>query len=228
MARVIGIVAAVLAHALFLMFGGVFLPQSDQQVVRRDIELIGAEDPKQDQPVEPEQPPEPEPPQEQPPDVDEILSKLEATPTNDGPALDAASLSAMEQALNGGGGGWGDGVSFASGGTLGATGKGSAMGDAMDKAFSLAEIDQQPRAVYQSPPMFPTELRGRKIEGLVTILFVVNPAGKVVDPRVEKASHPAFQKPALDAIKLWRFEAAVKSGQRVACKMRVPIRFQPS
>jgi periplasmic protein TonB len=228
MGRVLGIVAAVLAHAVFLLFGGIFLPRPDEQVVRRDIELVGAEDPEHDKPPEPEQPPEPEPPQEQPPDASEILTRLEAPTPSDGPALDAASLSAMEQALNGGGGGWGDGVSFASGGTLGATGRGGAIDDSMDKAFSLAEIDQKPRAVYQSAPMFPTELRGRKIEGLVTVLFVVNPAGKVIDPRVEKASHPAFQKPALDAIRLWRFEAAVKGGQRVACRMRVPIRFQPS
>jgi protein TonB len=56
----------------------------------------------------------------------------------------------------------------------------------------------------------------------------VEASGKVADPRVEKSTHTAFDKPALDAVKQWKFEPAVKAGQRVACKMRVPIRFQPS
>ena len=53
-------------------------------------------------------------------------------------------------------------------------------------------------------------------------------SGKVANPRVEKSSHTAFNKPALEAVKQWKFEPAVKGGQRVACKMRVPIRFPSS
>ena len=53
-------------------------------------------------------------------------------------------------------------------------------------------------------------------------------SGKVADPRVEKSNNAAFEKPALDAVRKWKFEPAVKGGQRVSCKMRVPIRFQPS
>jgi protein TonB len=71
-------------------------------------------------------------------------------------------------------------------------------------------------------------MRGRKVEGVVSILFVVDSSGRVSGPRVEKSTHAAFEKPALDAVRQWRFEPAVKGGQRVACKMRVPIRFQPS
>jgi len=63
---------------------------------------------------------------------------------------------------------------------------------------------------------------------VVTVTFVVDPAGKVANPKVEKASHPSFERPALDAVRQWKFEPAVKAGQRVGCKMRIPIRFQPS
>jgi hypothetical protein len=34
--------------------------------------------------------------------------------------------------------------------------------------------------------------------------------------------------PAIEAVKKWRFEPALKGVQRVACAMRAPIRFRPS
>jgi protein TonB len=49
----------------------------------------------------------------------------------------------------------------------------------------------------------------------------------VVNPKVEKATRPEFEKPALDAVRQWRFEPAMKGGKRVSCRMRVPMRFQP-
>ena len=36
-----------------------------------------------------------------------------------------------------------------------------------------------------------------------------------------------LEKPAVDAVKQWKFEPGVKGGERVACRMRVGIRFQP-
>jgi len=71
-------------------------------------------------------------------------------------------------------------------------------------------------------------MRGKKVDGSVSVLFVVDAGGKVASPQVEKSSHPAFDKPALEAVKQWKFEPAVKGGQRVGCKMRVTLRFQPS
>jgi protein TonB len=49
----------------------------------------------------------------------------------------------------------------------------------------------------------------------------------VVNPRVEKSSHPEFEAPAVEALRQWKFEPAIKAGKRVSCRMRVPIRFQP-
>jgi protein TonB len=74
---------------------------------------------------------------------------------------------------------------------------------------------------------FPQEMRSKSVEGVVTLIFIVDETGRVVNPRVEKASHPAFEAPALEALRQWKFEPAVKSGKRVSCRMRVPMRFQP-
>ena len=168
---------------------------------------------------------------EKPPDMAEIMRNLEMPAVADAPALDAASLSAIEAALSGiagAGGDFGQAMDFASGGKIGGTGKAGSTDDQFDGAFSLAEIDQKPRPVFQAAPVYPSEMRGKNVEGVVTVLFIVDATGRVGSPRVEKSTAAAFEKPALDAVKRWKFEPAVRAGQRVACKMRVPIRFQPS
>ncbi len=71
-------------------------------------------------------------------------------------------------------------------------------------------------------------MRGKKVDGVVTLIFVVDASGKVVDPRVESSSNSAFDNPALSAVKKWKFEPGLRAGKRVATKMRVPIRFPAS
>ena len=104
-------------------------------------------------------------------------------------------------------------------------GKAGVLDEDLEKAFSLADIDQKPRAIFQAAPVYPAGKRA--LEVVVSVVFVVDTTGKVTNPRVEKSTDPAFEKPAVDAVKQWKFEPAVKAGQRVSCKMRVPIRFQP-
>jgi protein TonB len=152
-------------------------------------------------------------------------------PSIDGPALADASLGAIEAALNGLSGGadfGGSKMSYETGGRLGATGKGGPLEAKGEGGFSLSEIDQKPRCVFQASPVYPAEMRGRKFTGAVIVLFIVDAAGKVTSQRVEKSSHQAFDRPAMEAVKQWRFEPGVKGGQRVACRMRVSIRFEQS
>jgi protein TonB len=93
-------------------------------------------------------------------------------------------------------------------------GKPGGLSEKLENAFSLAEIDQKPRAITQPPPPYPAEMRGKKVEGVVSVIFVVDASGKVSRPKVERSTHSAFDKPALDAVKQWRFEPAIKGGQR--------------
>lgn len=232
---VMGILGAVLLHAFILLFGGLLFPtcRPEEDSVQQ-VELLGAEDPStkadEKKPDEQEDPEELEAETEAPPDAAEMIKNLETPASIDAPALEAASLSAIEQALNGQGGvgDFGDSLSFASGGRIGGTGTGGGMADAVEGAFSLAEIDQKPRVVFQTSPRQPPELRGKKIEGAVTVIFVVDTAGKVINARVEKSNHPAFEGPALEAIRQWKFEPALRGGARVNCSMRQPFRFPPS
>ena len=239
--RVLGVVFAVVfalaVHAAILAFGGwFFLKDESKAATIQEIDLLTEDDTetKKDEPKPEEKPEEPQEQieAEEPPDAAELIRSLEEQqPSNGAPELEAASLSQLEAALSGRampGGDFGSSVSFASGGVIGGTGKpGAKTNESIESAFNLSEIDQKPRAVFQSAPIYPAELRSKKLEGVVTVIFIVDPSGKVTNPRTEKSTHPAFEKPALDAVRKWKFEPAVRGGERVACKMRVPIRFQP-
>ena len=235
LASSLGIAGAVLVHSGVLLFGGaLFLRGDADRTTTQEVELLSVtDDADEKEPEKPEEQPAEETEEletevEQPPDTAEILRNIELSAAAAAPALEAASLSAMEQALNGqgGGGDFAEALSFSSGGRIGGMGGVGSLDAGLESAFNLTEIDQKPRATFQSAPLYPSE--GRGLEGVVTVTFVVDSSGKVANTKAEKATHPAFEKPALDAVRQWKFEPAVKAGQRVGCKMRVSIRFQPS
>lgn len=233
---------ALLVHAALLLFGGILFMREEEHASKRDVVLV-AEEVEKDREEERR---EEEAPQEEikqdteaPPDPDQAMASPDsAVAGDDAPALDASSLSAIEAALNGGAGGMGGAGDFGgggrasleSGGRIGGTGRaggGPGGDDEFAGAFSMSEIDQRPRPVHQVAAGYPSELRSRAVEGVVTLIFIVDETGRVANPRVEKSTHPEFEAPALEALRQWKFEPAVKGGKRVSCRMRVPIRFQP-
>jgi protein TonB len=242
-ATVIALFAAVLVHGLLLLFGGVFFFTEEEQKARevvREVELF-AEEAKEEAPdeTEPEAEEEPEPElkveDEKPPEMAELVRNEPAPslePTDAVARLDALSLSALESALNGGGGGDGFGAgggSLTSGGRIGGTGapgSGGDLGDGpSDAIFDIGDLDEQARPIFQAAPVYPSDLRRQKVEGIVYVVFLVDPTGRVQQPKVERSPNPGFDKPAIDAVKQWRFEPAVRGGEKVFSKMRVPIRF---
>lgn len=94
----------------------------------------------------------------------------------------------------------------------------------VDEIISMADLDQEPRVVYTVQPVLTAEVR-KKAPGRVHVLFVVNQAGNVESPIVQTSSDPAFERPALAAVKQWRFEPGRRNGQPVRFRMKVPITF---
>ena len=232
---VVAVVLAFALHAGFVLYGGMILPEAQEDHgTLKVVELVGEVESEDEQKTDEPEPEATEATQEleaeseQAPDAAEIIKSLELAPAA-APALDDASLAAIQAALSGqlgNGMSLSDAVDFSSGGRIGSTGKPGQIAGGLESAFNLADIDQKPRAVFQAQGRFPSEMRGKKVEGQVTVIFVVDASGKVVDPRVETSNHTAFEKPALDAVRQWKFEPGVKGGQRVACRMKVPIRFR--
>jgi len=225
-------IAAVIFFTLFLVVvvGGILFPVSEfkkkpKPEAEQELDISNLKKPEEEQKVEQEVEEQKEPPPPAP-----IMENVNlSTPQmDDAPALSPMSLSDLESALapGGGAGMFGGGGGFQSG-RIGGRGGGGGPGADMEQAFSMADLDQKPRPVYQPAPVYPAALRSRKIEGVVSIIFVVGADGRVANAKVEKSTDPAFDKPALDAVRKWKFEPGVKEGRKVSFKMRAPIRFDP-
>ncbi len=159
--------------------------------------------PPEDEPEE-----EPEPQDEKPPQLEEAAQPLD--------------LSQLELALNPGVSEGAMGGDFAI--KLSALGAGGGGGDGVDALFSLADLDQKPRVVHQPGPVLDAAAR-RKAPGTVHILFVVDEQGRVENPVVQKSTDPVFERPALSAVRQWRFEPGKRNGKPVRFRMRVPVTF---
>jgi protein TonB len=239
-ATILGVAAAVLLHAVVLLFGGILFPGPEQQKTAARVENVDLvadtdekkEDKPAEEPVEESEAEETmETAAERPPDARDLEILRQQAAAAAVPELAALSLGALEEALGpgaGGDGGFGGLVNLASGGRIGGTGSPGAAMDAPAAAlvFALPDLDQKPRPIFQAEPVYPFELRQKKIEGTVYVQFIVDQDGRVVEPRIEKSTHSAFDKPALDAVRQWRFEPAVRDGRPVQAHLRVPIRFQ--
>lgn len=120
-------------------------------------------------------------------------------------------------------------VAAGSGGVLAGFGevRGLAVAESTQQdAFDASELEKRPEPISQVPPAYPSELRKAKIEGLVTLAFILDAEGKVEDPRVEKSTRQEFEKPSIEAIKRWRFRPGMKDGKPVRTYVRIPMRFR--
>lgn len=117
-------------------------------------------------------------------------------------------------------------ISAGSGGVFGsrlAFGGGQALAEVA--IFDIADLDQRPRPISQVKPRYPLELKKAKITGSVVLLFVLNENGRVEDLRVEASSRPEFEKPALAAVRKWRFKPGTREGKAVRSYVRQQILF---
>jgi len=197
--------AGVMTLALFLVLPLVqaIAKQPVADLTVRSVEAGSLPPPPAPPPEDPEPEPEPEPSEPQ----------LEDAPLPD--------LAQLELSFNGGwsGDGWG-------GGDLGQ--KLDAMSAVQAQTgsalVSLRDLDQPPRVRNPVNPEISDAMR-RKAPGTVHILFIVDEQGRVVNPVIQKSTDPVFERPALAAIKKWRFEPGKRNGEPVRFRMRVPFAF---
>jgi protein TonB len=86
-------------------------------------------------------------------------------------------------------------------------------------------LDNPPRTRAQLAPVYPAEARQRGLPGEVVVEFVVDEAGRVLDPHVLRSNSPLFDEPTLRAVAKWRFEPGRKDGRIVRFRMSVPVEF---
>lgn len=219
--RIVSRVLGQLVHAILVLAGGIafalglFLLLPLVQVISEtpppdlDLRVMSTAD----------VPPPPPPPEEEPEQEEEQQQEKPPQLEEDSQPLD---LSQLELALNPGVSEGAMGGDFAI--KLNALGAAGAGGDNVDSLFSLADLDQKPRVVHQPGPVLDAAAR-RKTPGTVHILFVVDEQGRVENPVVQKSTDPVFERPALSAVRQWRFEPGKRNGKPVRFRMRVPVTF---
>ncbi len=83
-----------------------------------------------------------------------------------------------------------------------------------------------PTKVTDARPVYPAELQGANLEGIVPIDALIGRDGTVTSVRVLTAEiHPAFARAAEDAVRQWIFTPTLLNGAPVEVQMGVTIRF---
>jgi len=92
------------------------------------------------------------------------------------------------------------------------------------RADGGAQVDVQSKML--APPRYPADAVSARVTGRVVLIVDVAADGSVSGARVEK-SEPAgvFDQATLDAVKNWTFKPAMKDGEPVAGRVRVPVEF---
>lgn len=99
---------------------------------------------------------------------------------------------------------------------------------AMDEPADAQAGERPARIAATMPPAYPAAAKKQGISGNVVLLVEVDAQGKPTHVAIEQSS-PAgvFDAAALDAVRQWRFEPALRQGQPVAGRVRVPLGFGP-
>ena len=86
--------------------------------------------------------------------------------------------------------------------------------------------DILPKVIFQEPPVYPRDMARFGIRGEVTIDFTVDEQGRVQNPVIFQSDNPAFDEPALKALRQWKFQPGTRDGQPVKVRQRVPMVFR--
>ncbi|MDI6850901.1 MAG: energy transducer TonB [bacterium] len=92
--------------------------------------------------------------------------------------------------------------------------------------YDYAVVEVKPQYKKTVPPKYPELARKAGIEGLVWVLAIIGPDGKVRSATVAKTDNPIFNDAAIEAVMQFEFTPAIQQDRPVACKVLVPVRFQ--
>ena len=83
-----------------------------------------------------------------------------------------------------------------------------------------------PKAVSAPDPKYPDLPADAEPQGTVVLLIGINAKGHVEAVQVMRSDEAAFEKPAVETVKKWKFKPAQKSGHAVPVQVTVEMKFQ--
>lgn len=94
-----------------------------------------------------------------------------------------------------------------------------------EKAYG--DGDRKAKLIYKVEPEYTADAREKKIEGSVLLGVTIDHDGVPQNPQVKKSLYPSLDQSAIDAVRKWRFEPAIKNGQPVSMYITVEVYFRP-
>ncbi|HTZ82074.1 MAG TPA: energy transducer TonB [Candidatus Acidoferrales bacterium] len=132
-------------------------------------------------------------------------------------------------ALPSNGTGSGGGIGSGSGGGVGSgTGPGFGPGEGGGVGGGIFHVGggvSAPRAIYSPEPEFSEEARKAKYQGTCTLALIVGTDGRPSNIRVQSSLGMGLDEKAIEAVKNWRFEPAMKDGHPVRVEIAVEVDF---
>lgn len=93
------------------------------------------------------------------------------------------------------------------------------------EVFDISRLDEKPKAVSQTRPMYPSELRQAGVTGSVVVDFVVMADGTVRNAFALRSTEPRLEAAAVEAVSQWTFDPGRKGGNAVQTRLQIPIVF---
>jgi periplasmic protein TonB len=82
-----------------------------------------------------------------------------------------------------------------------------------------------PRAIYTPDPEFTQEARQAKYQGTVLMWVIIGPDGRPRDVKISRSLGMGLDQKAIEAVRRWRFEPALKDGVPVAVQVNIEVNF---
>ena len=145
------------------------------------------------------------------------------------PNLGTATSTAMPSAPPSNGTGAGGGIGSGSGGGVGVghgpgigAGSGGGIGGGV---YRVGGGISAPSATFSPDPQYTEEARRAKKQGTCTLWLIVDSAGRPRDIRVVRGLGFGLDEKALEAVRNWRFQPALKDGRPVDVQISVEVEF---
>lgn len=126
--------------------------------------------------------------------------------------------------------GSGGGIGAGSGGGVGVgegpgvgPGRGGGIGGGV---FRVGGGVSAPRVLFDPDPAYSEEARKAKYQGVCVLWLIVGPDGKPRDVRVARSLGMGLDQKAIEAVRQWKFEPAMKDGKPVAVQINVEVNFR--
>jgi periplasmic protein TonB len=126
--------------------------------------------------------------------------------------------------------GAGGGIGSGSGGGVG-VGAGPGVGEGRGGGtgggvFRVGGGVSAPKALYQPDPEYSEEARKAKYQGTCVLALIVGPDGRPHDIHIQRSLGLGLDEKAIEAVKQWKFEPAMKDGKPVAVQIAVQVDFR--